>query len=274
MATNTTDIVTERKLAEEVFRLQVAEEAFRLQRADREPNKRHQEAPDGMEGERHHLEAGHAGESSRSETEALRPFDSVSSNGAIEELALAPLVDRVAYGLAKVLVVAVRELENHVASETRKVGDTVGRRLDTLQASFQDLTEAVSEQRSKSLVVEEKCQQLTVATASLQESDARQEAGLAALRSEAKEFSTVVSERVEVLFKELGVQQEDIAAIKSMLCSFSSRVDAFVDRLDKQADIIRSMCATYSRREIELEQLVDGLARLRAYPVPALTNGL
>jgi len=273
MATTTTDTVGERRLTEEVFRLQVAEEVFRLQKADRESNKRYAEAAAGIESERHHLEAGGAAEGGRSETEAPRPSDSVCSE-AITELALAPLVDRVAYGLAKVLVFAVRELENHIAGETRKVGDTVGRRLDTLQGSFQELTEAVSEQRSKSLVVEDKCQQLAAATASLQESDDRQAAGLEALRSETREFSTLASERIDTLFKELGVQQEDIAAIKSMLSGFSSRVDGFVERLDKQADVLRSMCATYSQRETELEQLVDGLARLRAYPAPAPTNGL
>ena len=273
MATNTTDPAAERRLTEEVFRLQVAEEVFRLQKADRESSKRHAEAAVGLDAERHPFEAGRAAEGDRSETEESRSSDS-AFNEAIRELALGPLVDRVAYGLAKVLVVAVRELENHIAGETRKVGDTVGRRLDTLQGSFQELTEAVSEQRSKSLVVEEKCQQLAAATASLKESDARQEAGLEALRSEAREFSTLVSERIDVLFKELGVQQEDIAAIKSMLSGFSSRVDAFVERLDKQADVLRSMCSTYSQRETELEQLVDGLARLRAYPAPAVTNGL
>jgi chromosome segregation ATPase len=227
-----------------------------------------------MDAPRHHLEAERAAEANGSETEEPQPADGVGSKEAIQELALAPLVDRVAYGLAKVLVVAVRELENHIASETRKVGDTVGRRLDTLQSSFHDLTEAVSEQRSKGLAVETKCQQLAAATASLQESDARREAGLTALRNETREFSTSVSERIDVLFKELGIQQEDIAAIKSMLCGFSSRVDGFVERLDKQADVLRSICTTYSQRETELEQLVDGLARLRAYPAPALTNGL
>jgi hypothetical protein len=274
MATNTTDRVAEGSLTEEVFRLKVAEEVFRLQKADRESNTKHGESGADIGAERHHLEAGRTSERRRSEAEELRPTDGGGSTEAIEELVLAPLVDRVAYGLAKVLVFAVRELETHIAGETRKVGDTVGRRLDTLQGSFQELTEAVSEQRSKSLAVEEKYQQLAAAAASLQASDARQDAGLAALRSETKAFSTYVSERIDVLFKELGVQQEDIAAIKSTLCGFSSRVDAFVERLDKQADVLRSMCSTYSQRETELEQLVDGLARLRAYPAPAPTNGL
>ncbi len=226
MATTTTDIIADRNLAEEVFRLKIAEEVFRLQKADRESNKKHTE--NGVEAEAERPGAGRAPDGRRSEAEELRQADGGNSVEAIEDFALAPLVDRLAYGLAKVLVVAVQE----------------------------------------------KCQQLAAATELLQASDARQEAGLAALRSETKTFSTMISERVDLLFKELGVQQEDIAAIKSTLCGFSSRADAFVERLDKQADVLRSMCSTYSQRETELEQLVDGLARLRAYPAPAPSNGL
>jgi chromosome segregation ATPase len=275
---------------------------------------------------------------------------------AAPDLALAPLVDKIAYGLARGLVIAMKELENHIASETRKVGESVGRRLDTLQASFQDLSEVVSEQRSMSLSVREKCEQLAAATtsleefgtrqaveftalrnearelsstvhfrvdglskdvtfhkeesgrrletlqsglrdltgavaeqrsmtvsvqeklaatsASVQESDARQAAELGALRQETKEFSAAVSERIDALCGELGVHQEDMAAVKSTLCAFSSRVDTVVERLDRQADALRAMYSTYSQRETELEQLVDGLARLRAYPAPMAANRL
>jgi len=264
---------------------------------------------------------------------------------AAADLALAPLVDKIAFGLARGLVIALKELETHIASETRKVGESVGRRLDTLQASFQDLTGVVSEQRSMSLAVEEKCEQLALATAALQESDARQAADLTALREETKElcdsfaghkadsgrrlealqsgfevltgavsdqrtltasiqeklasttaslqesdarqaaelgalrletreFSTAVTERIDVLCKEIGVHQEDMAAVKSTLCGFTSRVDSVVDRLDRQADALRSMYSTYSQRETELEQLVDGLARLRAHPTPMTANRL
>jgi chromosome segregation ATPase len=168
---------------------------------------------------------------------------------AAQDLALAPLVDKIAYGLARGLVVAMKELENHIASETRKVAESLGRRLDTLQASVQDLTGAVSEQRDH-------CRRLDSATASLAETDARQAVEIDALR------------------KDAGVQQEDIAAIKSSLGEFSARVDSVIERLDKQAEALRSMYATYAQRETELEQLVDGLARLRAYPTPKSTNGL
>jgi chromosome segregation ATPase len=301
MATNTTDTVAERPLAEEIFR---------LQRLDGEPTlKNGKENGAGIE--------------------------------PGEGLALAPLVDKIAYGIARGLVVAMKELENHIASETRKVGDSVGRRLDTLQGSFQDLTVAVSEQRSFSISIEEKCRELAAGAEVLKEADVRQEAGLASLRTETKALSASVSERIEAvtvslteadthqqaelaslrtearerstslseeialatrslkeadarqevaleslraaareisaatteridaLCKDLSVHQEDIAAVKSTLCGFSATVEGLVERLDRQADALRTMCAAYSQRETELESLVDGLARLRAYPAPA-----
>jgi chromosome segregation ATPase len=304
MGTNGTDTVAAPWLEEE---------AFRVQKVDRAPA-----AP---------------------ETE---PDRSRGLREATADLKLAPLVDKIAYGLARGLVIAMKELETHIASETRNVGESVGRRLDTLQASFQDLSDAVSEQRSMSLSVQEKCDQLAAATASLeqsdarqvvelsalrteareltdsvavrigslskdvavqkedsgrrldtlqsgfeglteklatataslQESDSRQAAELGALRHETKEFSAAVSERIDALCKELGVHQEDMAAVKSTLCGFSTRVDTVVERLDRQAEALRSMYSTYSQRETELEQLVDGLARLRAYPAPAAANRL
>jgi chromosome segregation ATPase len=256
------------------------------------------------------------------------------------------LVDKIAYGIARGLVVAMKELENHIASETRKVGDSVGRRLDTLQASVQDLTVAVSEQRAFSISIQDQCRELAAgavslkdadarqdveleslrtatketsaaisaridaataslteadarhgveleslrtatketsaaisaridaATASLTEADARQDVELESLRTTTKETSAATSARIDALCKDLCVQQEDIAAVKSTLCGFSSTVDGLVERLDRQADALRTMCAAYAQRETELGTLVDGLARLRAYPAPAPTDRL
>src|SRR5579871_5903584 len=155
------------------------------------------------------------------------------ANGSVHELALGPLVDKIAYGLAKGLVVAMKELENHIAGETRKVSDSVGRRLDTLQASFQDLSAVVSEQRVVNLSVQEKCRELTEATVSLRDSGVRQSADLDALRAETGQLSTSLSERINGLSRDLGVQQEDIAAIKSNFTGLSSRLDSLTERLDK-----------------------------------------
>jgi septal ring factor EnvC (AmiA/AmiB activator) len=117
-------------------------------------------------------------------------------------------------------------------------------------------------------------ERIDLATSAQQESAAKQAADLTALQTETRAFSQTVSERIDGVCKDLGIQQEDIAAIKETLGAFSSRVDALVERLDRQADAVRSMCTAYSQRETELEQLVDGLARLRAYPTPLPANRL
>ena len=288
MATNTTDVMAEHWLEAEAFRL-------------------HPDRPNGKNG---------------------------GENGVERDtstLALAPLVDKIAYGFARSLVVALKELENHIAGETRKVGESVGRRLDTLQASFQDLTGAVSEQRALNLAVQEQCQRLEAATvalreadahqveevgavrgevkelsaamservdglgkelgarqdaagqrldaldraaAALREADSRQTGELAAFRSETREAAAAVSARIDTLCRELGVQQEDMEAVKSSLGGLSTRVDGAVERLDRQAEALRSIYSTYAQRETELEQLVDGLARLRSHATPAPVKAL
>jgi chromosome segregation ATPase len=222
------------------------------------------------------------------------------STQAAKGFALAPLVDKIAYGIARGLVVAIRELEEHIVSETRKVGDAVDRRLDALQTSLQELTRFVAEQQSLNGAVQGKLETLS---AGLRETDARQTAAVETLRRETAAFAASASERIdaavaaqnesnrrreaemaelskslleriESLCKELGVQQEDVTAIKTALAAFSTRTDALVQRLDRQAEAVRSMYTSYSQRESELEQLVDGLARLRAFPAPMPSNGL
>jgi chromosome segregation ATPase len=299
MAANTTHLTAERKLAEELFRLQQAKK-----------------------------------------TENGAP-------GPAEELALAPLVDRIAYTIASGLVVAMKELENHIASETRKVGDAVGRRLDALQASFDELSGAMAEQRSINQSVQQKCQDLSLVTEALHDADTKQEAETASLRvsvteridavtasvkdSEARQQADTASrleaviatvketdteretrmtalqaalnerlaeasaqleqtdarresdmaalrasltERIDGLCKDLSVHQEDMVAVKSALGGFSKTLESLVERLDRQADALRSMSAAYAQRETDLEQLVQGLARLRAYPAPAPVDRL
>ncbi|HTS66322.1 MAG TPA: hypothetical protein VMH28_30070 [Candidatus Acidoferrales bacterium] len=181
-----------------------------------------------------------------------------------EDFALAPLVDKIAGVIARGLVVAVKELEDHIASETRKVSDNVDRRLDTLQVTLQDLTRFMGEQRSTNDAVDGRLHELA----------SRQAADVEALRAEDRTLSQSVAERFDGLSRDLGVHQEDIAALKAALCAFSTRVDALAERLDRQADAFRSMCSAYSQRETELEQLVNGLARLRAVPSLVPTNGL
>ncbi len=136
--------------------------------------------------------------------------------------------------------------------------------------------------------MQEKCRTLEEAAEALRQSDARQDERIAALRGETQEFSAAVTEkidsglaelresdarqaaelstRIEALRGELGIQQEDIEAIKSALSSAGSRIDAVLERLDKQAEALRTMYSNYAQRETELEQLVQGLARFKSFP--------
>ena len=219
---------------------------------------------------------------------------------AAQDFALAPLVDKIAYGIARGLVVAVKELEHHIANETRKVGDAVDRRLDALQGSMQDVAKFVAEQQAVNTTVQERLETLTT---DLRDSETRQTAAVSALRADTTASATSAGERmdalaaaqreseqrranemaalsqslqdrIEALCKDLGVQQEDLAAIKTTLAAFATRTESLVERLDRQADAVRSMYTAYSQRETELEQLVDGLARLRAFPAPMPANAL
>lgn len=292
------------------------------------------------------------------------PANVAERTASDEDFVLAPLVDQIAYGIARGLVVAVKQLENHIASETRKVGDSVDRRLDALQVTLQDLSRFMAEQRTMNAGVQEQLHELQTAGAALREVDTRQAADLDALRNQTVELATSVtqkidaahaslqqadaqqaaeletfrtetktaatavsqridtvvtslqeadnavsqrldtavaalqeadtrtaesltalrdetkaasqslSERLDTLCKDFGIQQEDIAAAKATLSTVCGRIDGLVERLDRQGDAVRSMYSAYSQRETELERLVDGLARLRAHPTLMPTSAL
>src|ERR1700691_5666127 len=78
-----------------------------------------------------------------------------------------PLVDKIAFGIARSLVGAVKELEHHVANEARKAGEAVERRLDSLQIGSRELFRFVGEQGSANVAVQDQLHELTVAGANL-----------------------------------------------------------------------------------------------------------
>ncbi len=266
------------------------------------------------------------------------PSTSEAASRGEEDFALRPLVDKVAYAFASGLIVAMRELDAHIATQTQQVSDSVHLHLTALESSFKD---ALAEQRALNAAVQEKFRELDAATvalaqtdekqqgeldglrgdatafsqsvaerfdqaadslrsldesqtariavlgeesrqaasslqeristaeATLQEAGARNASDIAAVRAEMKEISGAAAARVEALAKELMLHQDDLAALKASLAGFSTAVDSFAERLDRQAESLRSMFAAYSQRETQLEQLVDGLTRLRPYPPPA-----
>jgi hypothetical protein len=63
-------------------------------------------------------------------------------------------------------------------------------------------------------------------------------------------------------------------AVQNQCREVADATAALGERLDRQADALRSMYATYSQRESELEQVVEGLVRLRSHSVCAPAGAL
>src|ERR1019366_10157322 len=215
MGTNGTDIAAEPRLEEEKFSIQKMDHSQPLGPLDKTPARKR------------------ALDNRVPDAEYLRSAGGADPVETAEDFVLAPLVDKIAYGIARGLVVAMKELENHIASETRKVGDTVDRRLDTLQISLQDLSLFVREQRATNIATQDQLQQLTVAAAGLRETDARQAAELEALRTEAREFSACVSQRIDISTASLqesdARQGSELEALRTETRASSSSVSQRID---------------------------------------------
>src|SRR5580704_16199439 len=75
-------------------------------------------------------------------------------NGSLEEahngdgFAFDPLVNKIAFSIARELAAAVKQLEDHVGSEARRLGEEIERRLDSLQIEVPELSRFADEQRS------------------------------------------------------------------------------------------------------------------------------
>ena len=58
--------------------------------------------------------------------------------------------------------------------------------------------------------------------------------------------------------------QQELAVIRPMIGEISPHVAALLERLDRQAEAIRSLYGAGTKREAALDELSSGLAKLRA----------
>jgi chromosome segregation ATPase len=140
---------------------------------------------------------------------------------AVSGSGIPPLIDQVAHGFARALLIAMNELETRIANENRKLGDTVGDRLGALQVSFKELANSVSEQRAQNLLLEGRCQTLETATAALKESDTRREEELLAVRNDltakAASISNLLESSVTMLRDADASQQTEVASVRALI---------------------------------------------------------
>jgi len=198
---------------------------------------------------------------------------------ANSEQVLAGMVGKVANGIAEILIGAFRELETHILDESRKLNSSFQTQLESLGGAVTSLTSlkerfdllnnVVSEQKAVDAAVQQQCDQISVAVASLKESDGRREAELGSLRRETRDLSAVVSAHMESVAGRIGLQEQELSNLKAIVLEISPKMTAYVERLDAQGDIIQSLQEQQSRRTAALDQILGVLAGLRTPPAPA-----
>jgi hypothetical protein len=199
----------------------------------------------------------------------------------VDDPVLAHMAARLADGLSTILTGAFEELERHVVGESRKINTSLEQQLERLQvtvnsleqlrAKFEHLSEAVTEARSDSTAVIRTQQQLSANVATLGETSARHDKEIGAvrgeteaLRAEAKDYATVVAHQMDALSARLGLHQEELTGLKSTVAEISRKVAGFIDRMDRQGEVIRTITDSQARRAAALDEVLGVLTRLRA----------
>ncbi len=219
----------------------------------------------------------------------------VDERTKVDEQAMAHMAGKLADGLSKILTGAFQELERHIIGESRKISTSLEQQLERLQATvdslmqlkvnLEQLTQAVTEQKSTSAAMGQKHDQVSAQVATLQENTARHETELGALRGETttlraetqalrvetgalraehQEFSAGIVKQMEGVSTRLGSHQEELAGLKYSVSDVSRKVAAFIERLDRQAEVIRALNETQVRRAAALDELLGVLTRLKA----------
>lgn len=219
----------------------------------------------------------------------------VDERTKVDEQAMAHMAGKLADGLSKILTGAFQELERHIIGESRKISTSLEQQLERLQATvdslmqlkvnLEQLTQAVTEQKSTSAAMGQKHDQVSAQVATLQENTERHETELGALRGETttlraetqalrveagalraehQEFSAGIVKQMEGVSTRLDSHQEEVAGLKSSVSDVSRKVAAFIERLDRQAEVIRALNETQVRRAAALDELLGVLTRLKA----------
>jgi chromosome segregation ATPase len=212
-----------------------------------------------------------------------------------DDQAMAQMAGRLADGLSKILTGAFEELERHVVGESRKISFSFGQQLDRLQATvdslqqlpvrFEQVNDAVSQQRSAAEAIAQKYEQLSTGVTTLEGTSSRHEKEIGslrvettalraeagalrgettALRTETKDLASSVTQQMEGLSGKIGSHQEELTGLKSTVSEISRKVAGFIERVDRQGEVIRSITDTQVRRAAALDELLGVLTRLKA----------
>jgi len=190
-----------------------------------------------------------------------------------EEQAMASMAGSLADGLSKILTGSFQELERYILGESRKISISFEEQLQRLhvtvdsltrlKTTFDELAQTVSEQRSVGAALSQKHEQMSGAVTSLQSVTARHETEIGALRGETKDFTTVIVQQMDGFSARLGLHQDEVTGLKSTVSDISRKVGGFIERIDRQADVIRALNENQVRRAAALDELLGVLTRLK-----------
>lgn len=190
-----------------------------------------------------------------------------------DDQAMANMAVRLADGLSTILTGAFQELERHILGESRRISTSFEEQLQRLHATvdslthlkttFDQLAQSVSEQRSAGAELSQQHEQLSGAVTSLQSVTARHDAEIGALRSETKDFTTVIVQQMDGFSARLGLHQEELTGLKSTVSDISRKVAGFIERIDRQSEVIRGLNENQVRRAAALDELLGVLTRLK-----------
>lgn len=216
----------------------------------------------------------------------------VDERTKVDEQAMAHMAGKLADGLSQILTGAFQELERYIIGEGRKISTSMEQQLDRLQSTveslaqlrlkLEQLTEAVAEQKSAGSAVAQKQDQISAQMAALVETSTRHETEIVALRGETaglradvKDFTAAIVQQMDGVTARVGLQHEELAGLKSNVSEISRKVTGFIERLDRQAEVIRSLNETQVRRAAALDELLHVLTRLKApaEPMAAMAAG-
>jgi chromosome segregation ATPase len=187
-------------------------------------------------------------------------------NAAKMKKLAAKLVADIGNGLAKVLVGAIEDLEQHITGETRSLTSAFSQRLDKIQAAIeglQPIAERLELVVQAGAAADAKYAQLAAATASLQQADSRHDAEIGALRSQFEGLAAFSRDRTNEICQRIEEQERLISTANSATSELTARIAASAERLERQASAIRALHQAHEERATALGQVADVLARMR-----------
>jgi chromosome segregation ATPase len=205
----------------------------------------------------------------------------VDERPRVDEQTIANMSGKLADSLSKILTGAFQEMERHIIGESHKISASLEQQLNRLQATtdnlvqldvkFEQLAEAVSEQKLANAALVQKQDQVSGKVTAIEETVTRHQTELGALRGEittlrveAKDFSAMTAQQIDGVTARLGLHQEELDGLKSNVSEISRKVSGIIERLDFQAEVIRSLNETQARRSAALDELLGVLTRLKA----------